>query len=383
MMTVLFLVEKFRYRKMAEQLAALVNRMENISVTVQVLHDGETYRELFAKNICYKAESAVYHGITVFPAGYLYNRIVKETYDAAIAWTEGKCVRILSGCPHTGTKLYCMIHTDLSENGKFTAGFHSWCDALNAYRNLHGCFVSDQSLIKPFACLSGMESDNIRVIPPIREPSGHRMKTYWKKFGTPGTLQVCSAGENITPSETRRLYRIHTQLLAEGYWHRMVVIGGKRRMRFSRDTFLHLPYDKNTARFVSGCDIFLCINGEESVLEAMKDALRSGIPAVAVQGILTESILAGGTKGILTEATPESIKNGLRSMLTKPKLRYVCGKNARISDKGCETDISVTEIEEALTKNKNISTNRKSDKNIEKKNRMCYNPFNESGTVIP
>lgn len=385
MMTALFLVEKFVYEKMAEQLAALVNRMENISVTVQVLQNGEKYRELFAGHITYKAESQPYWGVTILSETYLYHAIIREKYDAAIAWTEGKCVRILSGCPYSETKLYCMIRTDLSESGKFTTGFHSWGDARNAYRQMDCCLVSDEALIKPFCSVSDVAVSRVETIPPLNETRGMRKNMNWRQYCIPGTLQICSAGENLSSREIRHLFKIHTQLLAEGYWHRMIVIGGKKRKQFSRDTFVHLPYDKNTIGITASCDIFLSISGEASALDALTDALQAGVPAVATGGILAQSMVEQGNKGIVTENNVECIKTGLRNMLTKPNLRYICAKNAGKTTSDKEEKSAVRKIEKILREGqrnaaKEVTNN--SD-NIKANRGMCYNKIKESGTVFP
>ena len=58
MESVLFLVEKFAYWHKAKQLAVLTNRLNNLQITVQVLKEGEKYRNLFAKNVNYKPQNS-------------------------------------------------------------------------------------------------------------------------------------------------------------------------------------------------------------------------------------------------------------------------------------------------------------------------------------
>ena len=227
--------------------------------------------------------------------------------------------------------------------------------------------MADPALCKPFCSVSGIKPSKIRVIPPIRETELSKTDTFHKTYTSPGTLQICSAGEIMSRSTIRRLYKLHTQLLAEGYWHRMIVIAGKKRIRFPRDTFLHFPWDSHSAQRAVACDLFLCPNDEPSTVDTMVDFCYAGIPVVAVEGLLTNSILNGGKFGHLTEDNPESIKSALRLLLSDPTLRYTYAKSARISSY-ISHDETIRSFQE-ITVSKRIKTSAKptkSPKMIEK-----------------
>ncbi len=374
MKSILFLAEKLPYRKMAEQLAALTNRLTDFSVTVQILYDGEKYRNLFAGHIACRTSAISGSITTLLPHRFLYNRIVGEKYDIAIAWTEGKCVRILSGCPYPETVLYCMIHSDLSESGKFTAGFSSWSDAAVSYNRFHGFFAADGALIKPFCSVTGIRPSNVQILPPMREKRMHGGENYRQKYISPGTLQICSVGENMTYTDIHRLYKIHIQLLAEGYWHRMIVISGRKKYRFPKDTFLHLPYDTQISRIASVCDLFLCIRDDPSILDAMTDALRSGIPAVSVHSVLSESLLDHGNAGILAEDIP-GIKSALRRMLTNPVRRNLYAASAAQTRKKNSSAASVQTFLACISENmeKTDTETGEDAGRIDTNRYMCYN----------
>jgi len=367
MKNVLFLVEEFTYERMAVQLAEIVNTLDGIAVTVQVLCGGEKFRHMFAKTICYHAGTGISAANWLMSAASLYHWLVRDCYDICFAWTEGLCVRILSGCPYPNTMLYCVIRSDLSEGTRFAAGFRSWQEAGRCYGVMDGFFTSAACLITPFCSVSGISAGRITVMPPPRTVLGSCLPMLYREYGAPGTLHVCAAGENMSYRQIRRLHRLHEQLLAEGYWHRMVVVAGSRRMAGGRDTFLHLPWDERAGGILAECDIFLCPGNEASMLDALADAVYAGKPAVAVEGTVARGIIDDGGCGIVVENSMAGLTQGMAEMLTQAEKRYRYAKKAKEWHRSYAGKNTVRCMREVLCR-------AVTEKTEEKENRLTKNP---------
>ena len=174
-------------------------------------------------------------------------------------------------------------------------------------------------------------------------------------------------------SDIRQIYRLHRHLLAEGYWHRMIVVAGKGSGRCG-ETFLHLPWDSLAGERAAECDIFLCPDTETSMLDALTDAVLAGVASVAPDGALTRSILGGGTRGRLTDNTIRGLSDGLTEMLIKPDLRYACTREAAM----WRQQYMSVDIPSLLSDLLSSQMQKNGADSVENRRDICYN-----GTVEP
>ena len=112
MKKVLFLIHDLQGGGAEKVLVNLVNNMDHskFDVTVMTLFDVGVNRRYLSDKVHYKF---VYkkmmrgnsHFMKLLTPEQLHKKYIKDTYDIEIAYLEGPCARIISGCPDPNTKL--------------------------------------------------------------------------------------------------------------------------------------------------------------------------------------------------------------------------------------------------------------------------------------
>ena len=100
-------------------LVNLVNNLDTkkFDITVMSLFDVGVNRKYLPKNIRYqfcfkKMFRGNSHLMKLLNPEQLHQRLIHEHYDIEVAYLEGPCARMISGCPCGDTKLVAWIHTE-------------------------------------------------------------------------------------------------------------------------------------------------------------------------------------------------------------------------------------------------------------------------------
>lgn len=118
---ILFLIPNLKHGGAEKVLVNLVNNLdkEKYDITVQTLFDVGVHKAALLPHIRYKSVfSKEFRGnnrfFQLFPASFLWKRMIKEHYDIAVSYLEGPTSRILSGCTDLGTKKAAWLHIELN-----------------------------------------------------------------------------------------------------------------------------------------------------------------------------------------------------------------------------------------------------------------------------
>ena len=119
MKKVLFLIHDLGQGGAEKVLVNLVNNMDytKFDITVMTLFDcGENRRFLNTsikyKTWCKKMFPGNSHLMKLLSPERLHSLIINEHYDIEIAYLEGPCARVISGCKDMETKLVSWIHIE-------------------------------------------------------------------------------------------------------------------------------------------------------------------------------------------------------------------------------------------------------------------------------
>ena len=124
-------------------LVNLVNNMDakQFDITVMTIFDVGMNKKYLNKNIrylsCYKK---VFRGnshlMKLLSPECLHRMLIKEHYDIEVAYLEGPCARIISGCPSKDTRLVAWIHIEQHNKNKISESFRNYQEAEKCYNKL-------------------------------------------------------------------------------------------------------------------------------------------------------------------------------------------------------------------------------------------------------
>ena len=132
MTKILFLIHDLGPGGAEKVLVNLVNHMdrEKFDITVMTLFDVGVNRQYLAEHIHYrscfkKMVRGNSHFMKALTPGQLHRWLIRDRYDVEVAYLEGPSTRIISGCPHSDTRLYGWVHC-LPTRTNVTLGYRSF-----------------------------------------------------------------------------------------------------------------------------------------------------------------------------------------------------------------------------------------------------------------
>ena len=137
---ILFLIHDLMHGGAEKVLLNLVNNMdhEKFDITVQTLFDVGVNKQFLSDKVHYKTcYKKMFRGNTkyfkLFSPEKLYRKYIKDDYDILVAYLEGSCTRIISGCPDKNKVKITWRH--FAENEKeFLQAYRSMDEAKKIYQ---------------------------------------------------------------------------------------------------------------------------------------------------------------------------------------------------------------------------------------------------------
>lgn len=361
---VLFLIHSLMHGGAEKVLVNLVNNMnhEKFDITVQTLFDVGVNKQFLSDKVHYKTVfKRMIRGNTkfqkLFSPEFLYRHITKGDYDILVAYLEGTCTRIISGCPDDGVVKIAWRHI-VENNKEFVQAYRSMTEVNNTYLRFDKVVGVSQTVIDSFEEISGLKNFsvvkyNTNETEKIKKLSQNKISN--EKFIQDDTLKICGVAKVRSRKGFMRLARVHKRLQEEGYKYRIYILGeGEERKKIERylkdnhlqDTFIFLGYDTNPYQYVVKCDIFVCPSFEEGFNTAATEALIVGTPVVTTLCSGMKEMLGENNEyGLIEENSEEGIYRGLKKLLDDPKLLEHYKKQAEIRGNRFSTDKTVQEVE--------------------------------------
>ena len=173
------------------------------------------------------------HFMKLFSPKTLHRYFIKDKYDIEIAFLEGPCARIISGCDNKDTKLISWTHCTWHNEKEFAQSFRNLKEARDCCKSFDkNVFVSKgvQEAFEKYCQVANSEViynaiDCDRIQQLAKEPF---QDVTFKE----DEFNIITVGKIIPVKGYDRLARIHKRLLDEGYKvHTYILgIGGQKRV---------------------------------------------------------------------------------------------------------------------------------------------------------
>ena len=223
----------------------------------------------------------------------MHKLLIKETYDIEVAYLEGLCARIVSGCENPNTKLFSWIHIEQHTARRASISFRNIREAEECYNSFDRINCVSESVMDDFKhCL------NIRV--PIGVIYNTNESEKIKQLGCEAVPEIEFSGEIITMVGVGKLLKskgfdrligIIDRLKNEGYQIRLLILGvGEEKTNLQKmiaekqldNNVLLLGYQTNPYKFVAKSDLFVCASFREGFSTAATEALILGVRVCTV-----------------------------------------------------------------------------------------------------
>lgn len=367
MTKVLFLIHDLGPGGAEKVLVNLVNNMnpEKFEVTVLSLFDEGINRTFLAPHVRYQyVFKRMFRGnsqaMKLLSPERLHRWFIKEKYDVEVAFLEGPCARIISGCPHPETKLVSWIHCFPAKPKAMSIGFRSIREAEAAYGRIHQVVGVSQTTAKAFH----------RVFPRLEKPmvlyNTNETDAILQKsvdavepdtFSNE-TVNLCGVGKLTQNKGFDRMLRIHSRLRHQGYRIHNYFLGeGEEREALEAyvrengltDEVTFLGYQTNPYKYVAKCDLYVCASWSEGFSTAATEALIVGTPVCTVEVSGMKEMLGENNEwGIVTENNEEALYQGIKKLLDDPALLAHYKAQAAIRGKSFEKAKTVKAVEDML-----------------------------------
>ena len=367
MKKVLFLIHDMGQGGAEKVLVNLVNHMDHskFDITVMTLFDSGENRQFLKKSIryrtwCKKMMPGNSHLMKMLSSERLHKLIVKERYDIEVAYLEGPCARVISGCNDPGVKKVAWIHIEQHTAERAAESFRSVMEAKACYQRFDRIICVSQTVKQDFlqtlqipvpheVLYNTNESDRILCL------SNEAVNP---EIMFPDEIKLVGVGKLLKSKGFDRIVRIVKRLKEQGYPVHFYVLGeGPERNSLQKyiqqnrleDSITLLGYQLNPYKFVAKCDLFVCASYAEGFSTAATEALILGTPVCTVEVSGMKEMLGENNEyGLVVENRDEALYQGIRRFFEVPGLLEHYAKQAEIRGKDFSTEKTVRKVEKML-----------------------------------
>lgn len=362
---VLFLIHDLGRGGAEKVLVNLVNHMdpEQFDITVMALFGGGVNEQFLKKHVKYRTAFPKMipgnsHLMKLFSPKMLHRMLIHEHYDIEVAYLEGPCARIISGCPDSDTKMVSWIHCTMKSLEQAASSFRSKEEAVCCYNNFDRIvFVSanarDAMLeVLPLSVQPGVLY-NVTTSKEIIDRSGDPVPEMTELSG----LKLVGVGKLEPVKGFERLLDVIARLSREAYSVELLILGkgseeSKLRAKanalgISRNVHF-LGYQENPYKYVSRCDLFVCSSYSEGFSTAATEALIVGTPVCTTEVSGMREMLGDSEYGLIVDNSEEALYEGIKRLLDDPSLLEHYREMAAERGKQFSTERTAKAVEEML-----------------------------------
>lgn len=367
MQKVLFLIHDLGQGGAEKVLVNLVNNMDyaKFDITVMTLFDCGENRQFLKRNVkyktwCKKMIPGNSHLMKLLSPEKLHRMIIKERYDIEIAYLEGPCARVISGCCDQSVKKLAWIHVEQHTAEMAAASFRSVKEAQRCYQCFDRIICVSQTVKQDFmkalhvpafyqVLYNTNESDKILQL-------SH--ENVDQKIKKSNTINLVGVGKLLKSKGFDRVARIVKRLKNQGYRIHFYILGeGPERINLQKyiqqnqleDNVTLLGYQLNPYKYVANCDLFVCASYAEGFSTAATEALIVGTPVCTVEVSGMKEMLGENNEwGIITQNNDEALYQGIKQLLDDPKLLQHYKRQAIIRGRDFSTVKTVQAVEQML-----------------------------------
>ena len=278
--------------------------------------------------------------LKMFSPRLLHKWFVKDTYDIEIAYLEGNPTRIVGGCPNPDTKCYAWVHREFLNKAGLLHVYRSDKEMLKTYKRMDGIAFVSETARDVFMELSSIHDANLKVVNNVLELE-HIIEASKAEATVDSKVRVnfCSVGRLTAQKNFTRLFNVLGTLSNEGIndWHLYLLGKGEEQEQLKQlivkynleNNISMLGFDSNPFRYVSKMDFFVCSSLYEGYSTAVTESIILHTPVITTDCSGMREIFGDSGCGMIVENSENGLLDGLRRMLTEPKLVSQMKEQAR------------------------------------------------------
>lgn len=367
MKKILFLIHDLGQGGAEKVLVNLVNNMDQtqFDITVMTLFNCGENRQFLKPEIkyrtwCNKMIPGNSHLMKMISPESLHKWIIKEHYDIEVAYLEGPCARVISGCPDPSVKLVSWIHIEQHTAKRAAESFRSIQEAQCCYRKFNKIICVSKSVEQDFRNALKVKNSYEVLYNTNESEKIHRLSTEKiteVSFRT-DEIKIIGVGKLLKSKGFDRILRITKRLLEEHYPVHTYILGeGPERAELEKYIFENkieehitlLGYQLNPYKFIAQCDLFVCASYAEGFSTAATEALILGVPVCTVEVSGMKEMLGENNEfGVITENNEEALYHGIRKLMVDPALLLFYKDRALKRGKMFCVNITVNAVEKML-----------------------------------
>lgn len=364
---ILFLIHDLGQGGAEKVLINLVNNMDNraFDITVMTLFDSGENRQFLSPKIKYKTWCPKMipgnsHLMKMLSPTQLHNMIIKDHYDIEVAYLEGPCARVISGCKDPSVKLVSWIHIEQHTAKKAAASFRNIVEARKCYskfdkiicvsNTVKADFVNALHVDVPYEVLYNT-NENEKIIRLSQEAVA-------KGIMDSDEIKLIGVGKLLKSKGFDRVARIVKRLKEEGFPVHFYILGEGpernnlqeyiRKNRLEHSITL-LGYQLNPYKYIAKTDLFICASFAEGFSTATTEALIIGIPVCTVEVSGMKEMLGENNEyGLVVKNNDEALYSGIKRFIVEPGFLKYYKKQAEIRGKDFGTEKTVQAVEKRL-----------------------------------
>lgn len=367
MKKILFLIHDLGHGGAEKVLVNLVNNMDHtkFDITVMSLFDEGVNRQFLSPKVTYKycfkkMIRGNSHLMKLLSPKALHRWLIKDRYDVEIAYLEGPCARIISGCPDTETKKVAWIHIEQRTRKRAIKSFRSYGETLRVYNAFDRIVCVSETVREDFQKLLPVNvhtdvlynTNESSKILTLAQESVKKFPLSSKEFNLIGV------GKLLKNKGFHRLVPMIRRLRDEGIHAHLYILGvGPLKEELDAlsakydviNTVTLLGYHTNPYQYVAKSDLFVCASYAEGFSTAATEALIVGTPVCTVEVSGMKEMLGENNEwGIVTENDDEALYQGIKQLLDAPEMLAHYKKQAEIRGKHFSTERTVAAVEQML-----------------------------------
>lgn len=369
MQKILFLIHDLGPGGAEKVLINLVNNMDKskFDITVHSLFDEGVNKQFLAPHIHYiYSFSKMFRGnskvMKLLSPRQLHKWLIKASYDIEVAYLEGPCARIISGCENDNTRLVAWIHSQQKTKKSVSSSFRNMKETEKCYNRFHRIVCVAETLKSGIMSLINLRSEpevyyNTNESEKILRMAEESVDDY---ISNGNEIKMISVGKLVHNKGYDRILRIVYRLRQEGTPIAFYILGvgpeenalkNYVKEKDMENCVTFLGYQTNPYKYVAKSDVFVCSSFSEGFSTAATEALIVGTPVCTVEVSGMKEMLGENNEyGIVTENDEEALYRGIKSLIESPELLAHYKKQAEIRGKDFSTEQTVRAVEEMLEK---------------------------------
>lgn len=314
----------------------LVNLVNNLNrdkydITVQTIFGVGPYIDKLAPHIHYKyIFKKQFSGFTklqkLISPKILHKLFIKEKYDLEIAYLETSPTRIVSGCPHSETKLMAWLHITINEFPWFRSKkelqqvYSKFDKVVSVSKDVQSKFIESSGINNlPFCIQRNVVDTNF-----IKSQAKKSIEIDIDK----SKINLFYIGRFVPAKDPIRLLRALKNIKAHGHenWHLYFL--GKGELENEIKSYVSenklnefvslLGFQSNPYKFIEKMDLYICSSHAEGYSTAATESLILGIPVFTTNCGGMDEILENGKYGIIVPDDDSEFEKGLEDILINP-----------------------------------------------------------------